>query len=393
MKAGVDTQTVTIVKHGVTFSMPGAAGASVLDIVQVMTNANVKSAIAASFADGLGLTENYVTISKVGVEQARRRLDGLQEAATLADSTPPRTRRLSSFSVSVEYHAEVPNTGSHTSGAIANDMKSMGDTSSSANQQFTKSFASNLQAAAAQNPDIIVLTSIAQSVQINGITVTGVLEPAVFTVVVPRTTTTIRLQGQSGEDSTDDNSNLVVNIIAAILGVLAAGSCGLAGWYLIVRNNNQSRVTPMSDDIDADTPEASRASGDHLLNRKSLQELPSEFIGGGWRVPEPPETDTQELAAQSKEVPDLPPMSADLLLAACQPGPSCQAAGSGDEAPQLPVISAEQLLQASTGDADEPSTLPGMSAQLLLDACNKPAGNQSEMPSQLDASDRHVTLS
>jgi hypothetical protein len=210
---------VTIVKGGVTFSLPSVADASLEDIAAIMAQDSVIVAVAASLAAGFNLAENYLKILKVSTVDSKQ------------------SRRLQSgYSVSVEYYAQVPDTGSHSATAIAKDMIGLTSTTSSANERFVHSFATKMKSVAEHNNGNRLLTNLAVQVELNGITVESVMEPVIIELVVPlRATTTMPIAGESLSEDDDEShvKNLVVNGMAAIFGVLSACLSGLLGWYLL----------------------------------------------------------------------------------------------------------------------------------------------------------------
>jgi hypothetical protein len=218
---------------------------------------SAKEAYAKTMSQVLDVDPDLVIILAVDVYRStERRLEASSLLATIAENSE---RRLAAgdlvvnvtYQVSLVATADAP---APTLESISAKIRKTGDAGSDEGAAFTSTLIVELKTAAARDSSgsASLLGTIAQSVETEGITVKGIMDPVMTVIQVPLTTTTTWAD-QSAAQKKDEKkvrttAMLVMNILAALGGVLCAIICGLIVWKLVNRKRSHlMRVMAMAD--------------------------------------------------------------------------------------------------------------------------------------------------
>jgi len=367
--SNANTEAVEIIQHGIAMEMPIEAGTNLSAMQEAMNHPAALEAIGKSIATGLGLSAADVEILSVTVIQSRRLSmtpshsgagdDNIDDVLSSLSKKFFRQRRLTSsaqVSVSYQVQADAATKAGIDSSTLSSRMSGLGDGSSEENQRFTTAFAPNLKEAASQitGGSGSVLTSVASQVETRGVTVTSSEAPKTITVQI------VKAPSTSKTDAEDANVNVVITIVAMVLGIgtalVFAAFCHLK---LNRRLNEVSRISqaPQGQQI---FPEAGDDPGRSPPNLGSESPV-APFPPGG---PSPREMND----ASSPFRPDLPE------LATLQPLPISGSASSSSAQPAPPTpwpvsgsasSSSAQHGPQSSGDAQPGLRTTGSTAGTL----------------------------
>lgn len=225
---GTVTQAVNVVQSAVAFSLPEVDGATQESLQAVMDTAATRRAYALTLMESLGLEdEEAITILAILVYAA--------------DSAGRRLQVGQSFDVSVNFQLQTSTTQDEELSGITGKIENLGSDGSTEQQTFVSALGSNLEEAAKVDPvSLQLLTTAAEAVKTEGITVKYTEEPRVSVAFVAAADT-------STEEP--DGTNVVLNALAAIFGVLAAACCATAVIWQIRRSKPMvDPVTPLEEE-------------------------------------------------------------------------------------------------------------------------------------------------
>jgi len=230
---------VLVAQSAMTFTL-GTAGGSAEDLEAVLESTDGKAALSTSIAQGLNVAADKVNILSVKVGEASRMLGAAQqqhEGRQLADQ----------HQVNVEFTVQA--SADSDAGQLSNQILGLGNSGSDTSSQFAAALGTNLATAAtALGSDL--LASVAADVQSNGVVVSAVAMPEIAEQVITLTSTTTALAGISSDDDSISTGRIILNILAALLGI----ACGIGLGLLFCKSpcyRRLSQVSPTGDSCDS----------------------------------------------------------------------------------------------------------------------------------------------
>jgi len=238
---GVETQTRTVIRGGISFALSDGMGSASLDeVTATMQSDAVKGAFAASLAasidgvDAAGIDILSVTVSQITLPP-RRRLNKFIYDEGMVEYVGRERRLSSAISVSVDYQITLPVSQVTSAASKVTSMTSMGDAGSTSQQLFVSSLGSELAALASSDGNAI-LSSFSQAVTSGGVIVQGVTTPQVTKILVAMEVSDTE-NGVPSHWSDFDRSDQVVteDNLALILGMAFLGVLSVGMICLLVR--------------------------------------------------------------------------------------------------------------------------------------------------------------
>jgi len=266
-----------------------------------------QDALVGSLAESLGVDSARIVIISITVTAVRRRLADVDVPARRSFFMRQLTAS-TSFNVEVSYEVKADTSAGDTT-TIQENMAALDNSSSVAATTFSSALATNFKAAAnstTSSEASSILSSVADEVETSGVTVAVTSQPSVITRTVTTTTAAttdatmpttmptqttgslmtspttrtpeVPIQATSGDD--DDSDMLWLNVVAIILGVIAAIGICLGVFYMLV-------LRPKKAQSDPGTIVTASSVGNANLTRDISNRVPGAG-GGGVPVPGSP---------------------------------------------------------------------------------------------------------
>lgn len=241
--AGTTVEARQVVESAVAFNLP-AVEATVDEMQAVMELPATKRAYELTLSESLGVPPEDVTVFSIQVydSTAARRLQ-----------TSRRLQTKTSLAVNVNFQLRTKGSTSTPQDTQVAGLKSkianLGSSGSTEQLAFASALGTNLEEASQVDPQgMALLKATAQAVQTEGVVVKHVETPRVSVTYV----------AVENVDTEEGNPMVVINVIAAVVGIMAAGACAARVIWQIRKRQVLTPVHMLDEDAvqepDAEAP-------------------------------------------------------------------------------------------------------------------------------------------